>query len=132
MWAYTYTEWLVAALAGFLIGGLWYGPLFGKAWQRESGLSDERIASSNMALIFGTTFLLNLIASALLGHMYAASGQPSVRAHFLIANGIGWGFVGTSIGVNYLFARKSLKLFFIDAGYWTLAYTAMGAVYAYL
>ena len=132
MWNFSYGEWIGAALVGFLIGGLWYGPLFGKAWQRESGLSDERIASRNTGLIFGATFLLNLIASALLGHMYAASGQPSVRAHFLIASGIGWGFVGTSIGVNYLFSGKSLKLFFIDAGYWTLAYTAMGAVYAFM
>ena len=41
-------------------------------------------------------------------------------------------FVATSIGVNYLFARKSLKLFLIDGGYWTVVYTAMGAVFGAL
>ena len=28
---------LLAALSSFLLGGLWYGPLFGKAWQRSIG-----------------------------------------------------------------------------------------------
>ena len=31
---------VVAAIACFLLGGLWYSPaLFGKAWQREAGLT---------------------------------------------------------------------------------------------
>ena len=34
---------LIAAVAGFMVGGLWYGPLFGKTWQREIGLSDDDI-----------------------------------------------------------------------------------------
>ena len=50
----------------------------------------------------------------------------------MIGFGIGLGFIATSIGVNYLFARKSLKLFLIDAGYWTVVYTAMGAVFGAL
>ncbi len=37
-----------------------------------------------------------------------------------------------AIGTNYLFSQKSKALFFIDAGYWLLFYTAMGLVLAYL
>ena len=44
----------------------------------------------------------------------------------------GLGFVATSVGVNYLFARKSLKLFLIDGGYWTVEYTVTGAVFGVL
>lgn len=132
MWNFSWIEWIGAALVGFVIGGLWYGPLFGKTWQRLSGLSDEEIGQSNMAMVFGGTFLLNLVASGLLGHMYAASasGNPSFRAHLMIGAGIGAGFVGTSLGVNALFSRRSLPAFLIDAGYWTLAYTGMALVYA--
>ena len=44
------------ALATFVVGGLWYSPvLFGKAWQRETGLSDEQLARGNMLRIFGIT-----------------------------------------------------------------------------
>ena len=30
---------LVTALAGFVIGGLWYGPLFSKPWMKASGVT---------------------------------------------------------------------------------------------
>ena len=119
---------LAAAVAGFLIGGLWYGPLFGKAWQRESGLSDERIKNANMPLIFGTTFVLNLFAAFILAHVLDTYGEPGLNLSIMIAGGISLGFVVTSLGVNYLFARASLKLFLIDSSYWLLNYIAMGAI----
>ena len=132
MWGMNWIAVLGAALAGFVIGGLWYGPLLGKAWQAESGLSDEAMKNANMPKIFGLTFVLNLIASCILGHVMATSGHPGLHISAMIGFGVGLGFVATSIGVNYLFARKSLKLFLIDAGYWTVVYTAMGAIFGAL
>ena len=46
-------NWLAVVLSGlsaFVLGGLWYGPLFGKAWQARVGLSDEQIKSLRSAL----------------------------------------------------------------------------------
>jgi hypothetical protein len=55
---------IAAAVATFLLGGLWYSPaLFGKAWQREAGVPDERMKNANMVKIFGLTFVLSLIAA---------------------------------------------------------------------
>ena len=55
---------VVAALASFLLGGLWYSPvLFGKAWQREAGLTDEQLKNGNMAKIFGLALILCLLAA---------------------------------------------------------------------
>ena len=132
MWQMNLLAVVGAALAGFLIGGVWYGPLFSKAWQRESGLSDEAIKDANMVQIFGATFVLNLLASVILGHVLATYSHPGLHISAMIGFGIGLGFVATSIGVNYLFARKSLKLFLIDGGYWTVVYTVMGAVFGLL
>uniref|UniRef100_UPI0013D3226F DUF1761 family protein n=2 Tax=Pseudomonadota TaxID=1224 RepID=UPI0013D3226F len=43
---------LAAAAAGFAVGGIWYGPLFGKAWAKARGLSDEQLKSgANMGMI---------------------------------------------------------------------------------
>ena len=52
---------LVAAVAGFAVGGVWYGPLFGKAWMNARGIAKEDTAGMNMPLIFGTTYVLNVI-----------------------------------------------------------------------
>jgi hypothetical protein len=129
MWNVNWLEIIGAALVGFAIGGVWYGPVFGKAWQRLSGLSDEVVQNANMAVIFGGTFVLNLLASLMLAHMFSAAGNPGLRISTQMGCGIGFFFVATSIGVNYLFSRKPLKLFFIDAGYWVVAYAAMGLVF---
>jgi len=124
---------LAAAAAGFVIGGLWYGPLFGKAWMRARGISHEEAANGNMLMIFGGTFVLNLIAAFMLDHLYQTYDAP-VGLHYslVIASIIGVGFVTTSIGVNYLFSRQPRALFLIDAGYWIVFYLAMGAIFGLL
>jgi hypothetical protein len=35
------------------VGALWYGPLFGKAWMEEAGMTIEKIEDANMAKIYG-------------------------------------------------------------------------------
>ena len=64
MWQMNWIAVLGAALAGFVIGGLWYGPLLGKVWQRESGLTDEAIKGASMARIFGLTTSTRRCSSA--------------------------------------------------------------------
>lgn len=132
MWEMNWIAVVSAALAGFAIGGIWYGPLFGKAWQRESGLSDESIKGVNMARIFSLVALLNLVAAFVLGHVLATYDNPDLYVSTIIGGGIGLGFIATSLGVNYLFALKSLKLYLIDASYWTLIYAVMGAIFGML
>ena len=120
---------LVASVAGFLVGGLWYGPLFGKAWQAARGLSDEALKSgANMPLIFGLTFLLNVVSAFVLDHTLGTYGKPDMSLSLMIAGGIALGFVIPAMGVNYLFSRMSLRLFLIDAGYWLVIYCLMGAI----
>ena len=120
---------LVAAVAGFVVGGLWYGPLFGKAWMAARGISKDDTGGMNMPLIFGTTFLLNLVAAFGLAHIVGHAGMPGGLHHALLISGaIALFFIVTSIGVNYLFSRMSLKLFLIDSGYWVVIYCVMGAV----
>lgn len=122
---------LIAAASGFLVGGIWYGPLFGKAWQRAIGLSDDELKSANMIKIFGITFLFSLLSAVFLGHLLAHFDTDFYRT-MMISTGIALGFVAPAIGTNYLYGRKSGKLFAIDAGYWIVFYAAMGLVFGLL
>lgn len=118
----------LSAIAFFAVGMIWYGALFGKAWQREAGLSAERIHSGNMALIFGLAFLFELLICLMLGHQYART-NPSPRAIMMIAIGFGATIMVPALGINYLFLRKSGKLFAIDAGHLIAGMTAAGLVF---
>ena len=124
---------LVAAVAGFAVGGVWYGPLLGKAWMAERGVTPESAKDGfNMPLVFGTTFVLNLVAAFVLDHVFGTYGHPAMGLAVMIAGGFALGFIATSKGVNYLFSRMSIKLFLIDAGYWLVIYCVMGAILAAL
>ena len=122
---------LVAAAAGFLVGGIWYGPLFGKAWAAEHGLTDERMKNDNALKIYGLTFAFSVLSAVFLGHLLAFF-DTNARATMMISTGIALGYIVPAIGTNYLFARKSGKLFAIDAGYWVVFYAAMGVVFVLL
>lgn len=124
---------VLAALAGFVVGGVWYGPLMGKRWMGAVGLTEEQVRQGNMALIYGMAFVFSLVASWTLAHTFATYGRDlSFEIKLLTAFGVALGFVVPAIGTNYLFSQKSKALFFIDAGYWLLFYIAMGAVHAWL
>ncbi|MEI9928003.1 MAG: DUF1761 domain-containing protein [Sphingomonas sp.] len=128
----TNVHWLAviaSAVAGFVVGGIWYGPLLGKAWMAARGLTAEALkAGADMRLIFGLTFLLNLVSAFVLDHIQNTYGHPDLGLSAMIAGGIAIGFVIPSIGVNYLFSRMSRNLFLIDAGYWLVIYVVMGVV----
>jgi len=115
-----------AAATGFIIGGLWYGPLLGKAWMRASGVTEEAMQRSNKARTFGLTALLNLIAATSLAMFIG----PQADWYFGLFAGFmtGLTFVSTALGVIYLFELRSLRLWLINAGYQTVNFSAMGVI----
>ena len=122
---------LAAAATGFLIGGLWYGPLFGKAWMAEHGFTEEQLRRSNMLKIYGLTCAFSVLSAVFLGHLLAFF-DTNTRSTLMISVGISLGYIIPAIGTNYLFSRKSGRLFAIDAGYWIVFYAAMGLVFLIL
>ena len=117
---------LVVTIFAFVLGGLWYGPLFGKAWMQETGITEEVAKKSNMVKTFGLSIILNIVIAL---NMSAFLG-PKTDFQFGLFAGLatGIGFVSASIGIMYLFSQKSLRLFLIDAGYQTVIYAIMGAI----
>ncbi|MFC7371980.1 DUF1761 domain-containing protein [Fictibacillus iocasae] len=115
-----------AALSSFLIGGLWYSVLFANVWSRENGLSDEELRNRKMGMIFGTSFLLSVIISFVLAMFLGPdrNGMMGLSAGFMA--GLFW--VAAAMGITYLFEKKSLSLFFINAGYHVITFTVMGFI----
>ncbi|MBU2491820.1 MAG: DUF1761 domain-containing protein [Bacteroidetes bacterium] len=118
---------VVSALISFVIGGVWYSPImFANSWMKENGFKEEDMKNANMGKIFGTSFLLALVISFNLAAFIGPKGDFAFGLFAGFAAGFGW--VAMSIGTVYLFERKSLKLFFINAGYQIVTYTIMGGI----
>ena len=113
-----------AAVSAFMLGGLWYGPLFGRRWMALVGLSEEDAKSGNPAKIFGGALLLSFVAA----FVFAMFLGPEPGVQFATSAGFAAGlcWVAATFGINYLFARRPFALWLIDGGYATLQFTLYG------
>jgi hypothetical protein len=124
---------VLAAAAGFVVGGLWYGPLFGRLWMTAAGISEDDLKNStgaDMAKRYGFTFLLSLLASWTLAHVFATYPDLAFGVMVMTAFGVALGFIVPALWTNYLFQGAKRTLFMVDAGYWLVFYTVMGSVHA--
>lgn len=148
---------LVAAISTLLVGFVWYGPLFGKAWMAETGFTEEELKKGSMVKIFGLTFVFSIFLAMIMqilcihqfgplgmigGPDFIETAKPSYFAFMAdygdafrtYKHGALHGFMSglflalPLIGINGLFERKSWKYIFIHAGYWTVIMTIMGAI----
>lgn len=126
--AFQHIHWLAviaAAAAPFLIGGLWYGPIFGKTWMGITGLQKGTPGQNSMGLTFGLTAVLNLIIATSLA-MFIGGGDWQFGLFAGLAAGLT--FVAMALGVIYLFESRPLKLWLVNAGYQTVVFTVMGTI----
>ncbi len=119
---------LVAALIGFLIGGIWYSPiLFAKPWQRLSG---KTMTKDGMATQFIGTFLAMFVMAYVLLNYIAATAAYSVATGMEAGFWLWLGLIVTSNVINNLYSRRSWSLVAIDLGYYLIALLAMGGLLA--
>ena len=146
----------VAAVAALVIGFIWYNPkVFGTAWMKESGMTEEKMKGGNMVKILGLALLFAVMITFLLmqstNHQWGAMGMiggdpetalPSFNA-FMADYGtafrtfkhgalhgamVGLFIVLPVLGTNALFERQSAKSVLINAGYWVVTLSVMGAI----
>lgn len=128
-------NWLAAVLAAvlaFAVGGLWYGPLFGRAKLEEVG-PGGLAARSHPGRTLGITAVLLLVSATMMAHMFARIGAETLALkpwlYFMMSGGLAIAFVIPALWISYTHQRLSTRLAMIDAGYWLVSYLAMGAVF---
>lgn len=146
----------VAALSTLVVGFIWYHPkVFGTVWMHEAGLTEEQLKKGNMLKIFGLTlilsFLIAMVVMTLSVHQVSAmslvggdptNALPSYQVFMddygmvyrTFKHGAFHGFLAgllfafPVIAINGLFEHRSAKYIFINAGYWIVSLTLMGAI----
>ncbi len=127
---------ILAALAAFFIGWVWYGALFGKLWRRLVGLSLDDMKSMKMSPLIasiGGVVMSFLIAYVLahgiaFGNAYLGTGGMGGALQ-----GAFWYWLGFAVpmtSMSYLWEGKSWKLWALNAGYYFVAMMVMAAILA--
>jgi hypothetical protein len=119
---------IVATIAMFGLGALWYSPaLFVNQWAKAANVSREGKPGSNFILIMVGAFVLNLIMAANLAFFLA--GPDTTLAFALgasVAAGLGWATL--SIWIISLFEQRPFSYVLINGGYITLGFALMGLI----
>ena len=118
----------VCALLNLALGALWYSPaLFYRAWVSETNLSEERLAASNPAKLYGLTFLFALVISYNLAFFLGDSQTTPLwgaTAGFLA----GFGWCTLIFAIIGLFERRSSRYILINGGFITVYFTLIGFI----
>jgi hypothetical protein len=116
---------IIAVVANFILGFIWYMPLFGKLWGREMGF-DMNQKPKQSEMMKGMVFMVigNFLFAWVLAHNMAAwSFVPGMDSMSAFSNGM-MAAVFTWLGFYFpvdlgatAWQRKSWTSFFIDSGY---------------
>lgn len=130
-----YVAVLVAAVASFVFGGVWYGVL-SKPWMAAVGKSEEEIknAGQSLPILLSLTFVALLIMALVLAGLIGHLGSGQVTAwNGLISGAFAWlGFVATTLVINHGYQGAKRALTLIDGVHWLGVLLIQGAIIGYL
>jgi hypothetical protein len=119
----------LGTIGALLFGFVWYAPpVFGKVWQRHTKITDAQM-KEKVLLRFGPAIALTFITGVMLDVLLPADmlrwDDGAVMGLL-----VGLGIVAPAIAIHYIFARKSVHLYLIDAGYSVFSMLILGGILA--
>ena len=122
---------LVATVATFALGGLWYSPLlFAKQWVAAHGHTPEKLEAmkKGAARAYGVTFFCWAVMAAALALLILRMDINTVRGGLKIG-ALCWAGFAATIGLSaHVFSERRIAVFLIDAGYQLVSLLGMGVI----
>lgn len=133
-----YVAVLLAAVASFVVGFLWYSPLlFGNVWMKLRGTTKASMkkGQKNMGILYTLSFVVGILMAYVLSHVMTLSmnyfGYPKLNTGLTSAFWMWTGFVMPVQITSTIFSdKKSWPLWAIDTGYQLASLLVMGLVLA--
>lgn len=125
---------IVASVASFVVGMLWYGPLFGKTWASLSGIKMAKTMTSAMkqkamkSMSLG--FVIGLLMAYVVSNFVVLLNVTNAASAFQLALWAWLGFMVPIIMGAYLWENKSFKLVVLNGAYWLVSLFVMTLVLA--
>jgi len=127
---------LLAAIASFMFGAVWYGTL-SRQWMaaRDLTAADMEKAKAEMGTIpmpyiitFAALLIMAWMFAGVLLHLARGGMAMSMRAGLISGFFLWFGFVMTTMTVNHAFQGAKRGLTLIDGGHWLGVLLLQGAI----
>ena len=122
---------IAATIVSIIIGFVWYGPLFGKAWAKEQGWSDadmEAKKKEGMVKSYGIMTIGSLVSAYILAQFVASTNSFGAWEGAMVGFWAWLGFAAPIMLSAVLWEGKSWKLYQLNVGYQLITWLIMGAI----
>jgi len=123
-----YAAVVVAALAYWVLGALWYGLLFSKPWMLLEHMSMEQAQSMSPVLPYVITFILNVLIAYSLAQICIWRNANTLSRGASVGVLLWIGFVGPVTFTTYMYEMRPWQLFAINQFYPLFGFVLMGAI----
>ncbi len=125
-----YVAVLVAAAASFVVGGIWYGALFAKAWVRLHGFNKADIdqMAKQQPRNFAAFFAGDLVTCIVLWLVMSSLNVQSALSGLVLAMVVWLGFQVPQCLSKALAGNKPMALFGIDISHQLASLAVMGLI----
>jgi hypothetical protein len=123
---------IVATVVSFVLGWIWYGPLFGKAWLKGSGMNEKEAKKMHKEGMGGKmvwNIIGTLVTAYVLANVIGWAGISGIGNAIWLAVWLGVGFLGaTTLLGDILWKGRPWSFFWINLFYWVINFALMGSI----
>lgn len=129
---------IVATVVSVILGSLWYGPLFGKAWMKTIGIEKPPVITPEIKKMMMKSYILVIIGSVIMN--FVLLHTIVYGSAYTMMSGVGsglqagfWNWIGFIVPAtlgSVLWENRSWKYWFITAGYYLVLLLINGAILA--
>jgi hypothetical protein len=123
-----YVAVVVAAVAYWILGAVWYGVLFSKPWMALEQMTDERARSMNPVLPYVITMVLNLLIAYVLAQIILWRNGNTAGRGAAIGVILWVGLIGPITFTTYMYEMRSHTLWAINEFYSLAGLVLMGTI----
>jgi surface polysaccharide O-acyltransferase-like enzyme len=123
-----YAAVVVAAIAYWLLGAVWFGVLFSKPWMALENIAMEQAKSMNPVLPYVVSFLLNLLIAYALAQICIWRNANTAGRGASVGVLLWVGFIGPITYTTYMYEMRPKELFAINQFYPLAGMVLMGAI----
>ena len=122
---------LVAAVAYFMLGALWYSKaLFGNKWIQlaKIDMSDPNVKKGMGGMMISTLVLILIVCFSLEVLIVKFNFLQEIGLGIKLGLLTGLGFATTAVSINYVYERKPTNLYLINNGYHLLGHVVAASI----
>lgn len=122
---------IVAAIAYWLLGAVWYSVLFGNAWMQLEHMTADQVkavSGAQVGTMYGIGFVMNLVIAFFLAQLCGWRAATTAARGAALGILLWIGFVGPITYTTHMYEMRPWPLFAINQFYPLAGLCLMGAI----